>query len=106
MRSSPSWRRRQSLPSALRNPRERREYVVAFGIVAALQLGIAVSLVVSAAQTYRLAQQRLPYVPREVGRVVPAFLLLGAAIALAASLRTIGRIRAARAVPIEPRAGD
>lgn len=93
--------RRQMMPRALRNSSERREYLVAFGMVAVLQGAIAVSLGVCALQTYRMWQHDVPYVPGEIGRVVPVLLGVGAVIALAGTLRSLGRIRALRRIPLD-----
>ena len=95
-------RRSGALPSVLRSERERREYLIALGVVAVLQLAIAVSLAVSAAQTYRMWRQDVPYVPAEAQRMIPAALALGAAIALFGALRSLGRVRSMRRMPVEP----
>jgi hypothetical protein len=93
-------------PSIVRTPRERREYLAAFGMVAALQLAIAVSLSVAAAQTYRMWKNEVPYLPGEMRRVIPILLGLGGAVALLSALRTLGRLRALWRAPMEPPPGD
>ena len=72
------------------------------GLIAVLQLAIALSLAVGAVQTYRMWQQSVPYLPGEVQRVVPIAFLVGAAIALAAGLRSVARMRSIRQLPIDP----
>ena len=93
--------RRQMLPRTLRSSAERREYLVAFGLVALLQGAIAGALLVCAVQTYRMWRSQVPYVPEAVGRMVPLALLLGALIAVAATLRSLRHLRAVRRIPIE-----
>ena len=97
---------RQMLPQTLRSPAERREYLVSFGLVALLQGAIAGALLVCALQTYRMWRSEVPYVPEPVGRVVPVALLLGALMAVAATLRSLRRIRTVRRIPVEPGSGD
>jgi hypothetical protein len=101
-----SIRRRQLLPATLRSPAERREYLIAFGLVVFLQAGITAALLVCAAQTYRMWKQGIPYVPGEVGRMIPLAMLGGAAIALVATLRSAGRIRALMRIPLQRGDGD
>lgn len=95
-------RRSGTPPSVLRSERERREYLIALGLVAVLQLAIAVSLAVSAAQTYRMWRQNVPYLPADAQRMIPAALALGAAIAFLAAIRSLGRVRSMRRMPVEP----
>jgi hypothetical protein len=71
------------------------------GLIGVLQLAIAVSLGVGAVQTYRMWQHSVPYLPAQVQRVVPIAFLVGAAIALAAGLRSVARMRSIRQLPIE-----
>ena len=63
MRSRRMRRGRDALPTVLRSVRERREYVASFGLVAGLQLAIAVALAISAVQTYRMWRQGVAYLP-------------------------------------------
>jgi hypothetical protein len=94
------------MPSTLKSERERREYVLSFGLVAALQFAIAISLAVAAAQTYRMWQQNVPYLPAQVQRAMPLALMLGAGIACLAGLRTVAGIRRLRRGALEPGPGD
>ena len=95
--------RQRSLPPAVpRSARERRELVVSFSIVAVLQLGIAVALGVSALQTYQMWHEGVPYIPRDVARVVPASFVAGALIALFAASRSLRRVRTIQRTPIDP----
>ncbi|HKW13117.1 MAG TPA: hypothetical protein VJS69_01385 [Candidatus Krumholzibacteria bacterium] len=96
-----SLHRRPGLPPAVRNTRERRELLISFGVVAALQLAIAVALTVSALQTYRMWRQGIPYIPGEVARAVPLFLVLGALAAVFAASRSLRRVRSIRQLPVE-----
>ncbi len=97
-------RTRRSLPPRFyRGPGERREYVLAAGLVAGLQGAIAVSLAICAAQTYRMWQHGVAYLPGEVARVVPVALVLGAAVAAAATLRSVRSVQALRRIPLEGR---
>jgi predicted lysophospholipase L1 biosynthesis ABC-type transport system permease subunit len=98
--------RRQMLPATLRSPAERREYLVAFGLVAVLQGAIGVALGVCALQTYRMWRNEVPYLPEPVGRVVPVALLLGAGLALAATLRTARTMRTVRRIPMDTGRAD
>lgn len=98
--------RRQLLPRTVRSPGERREYLISFGLVALLQAGIAASLAVCAAQTYRMWRQGVAYLPSDIARVVPVLLLAGAAIAIVGTLRTLGRIRTVRRIPLDDGARD
>lgn len=100
------FQRRSRAPGTLRSEREKREMVVAFGIVFVLQLAIAVTLVVAAVQTYRVWRQGVPYLPPDVARIIPVSLALGAAIALFASARTFGRVRTLRRSAVEPPPAD
>jgi len=97
-----SIRRRSLLPATPRSTRERRELVVSFSIVALLQLGITVALVVSALQTYQMWREGVPYIPRDVARVVPASFLLGALLALFATSRSLRRVWTIHRAPIDP----
>jgi len=102
MRRHPHPRRGQILPASVRSVEERRELLVAFGIVFALQLAIAVALGVSGLKTYRMWRQGVSYLPREIVRTVPVAFAGGAAIALFAALRTMARIRAIAGLPETP----
>lgn len=99
-----STRRGPGLPVTPRTGRERRELVVSFAIVAALQLAIAVALVVSALQTYRMWRQGVRYIPVEIARAVPVSLFVGALMALFAASRSVRRLRTARGTRVD--AGD
>jgi hypothetical protein len=101
-----TFRRGQRLPTVLGNESQRRELVVSLAIVAALQVALAAALVVSALQTYRMWRQGVPYIPGEIARVVPVFILLGALIAVFAATRTLRRVRAIQRAPIAPAAGE
>ena len=101
MRRRRPLRPRAGLPETVRSVRERQELLVAHGAVALLQAGIAAALVIAALQTYRLWRQDVPYIPREVARAVPGFLLLGAALAFLAALRAAHRVRTIRRLPLE-----
>jgi hypothetical protein len=94
-------RGRQLLPTTLRSTAERREYMVSFVLVVVLQAGIAIALLVCAAQTYQMWKRGVAYAPGEVGRVVPAVLLAGAVVALAATVRSAGRIRTLARMPVD-----
>jgi hypothetical protein len=98
--------RRQLLPRTFRSPGERREHLVSFGLVALLQAGIAAAMAVCAAQTWRMWRRGLAYLPGEIRGVIPVLLLLGAAFAGAAALRTLRNIRAARRTAVSAGAGD
>jgi hypothetical protein len=94
-------RHRPGLPDTVRTPRERRELLVSHAIVAALQLGIAGALAVAAFQTYHMWRQGVPYIPGEIARMIPVFLALGAAGAMMAATRSIGRVRTILRLPLE-----
>ena len=96
-----SFRRRPGLPPAVRSARERRELLISYGVVAALQLAIGAALTVSSLQTYRMWRQGIPYIPAEVARAVPLFLLLGALAAVFAASRSVRRVQAIRHLPVE-----
>ena len=89
------------LARVYRSPGERREHLLAAGLVAGLQAAIAVTLGVCAAQTYRMWRQGVAYVPPEVARVVPVALALGAALATLATLRSLRTLRAIHRTPLE-----
>ena len=89
-------------PSTLRSVRERRELVVSFSIVAALQVDIAGALAICGLQTYRMWHQGVAYLPGDVARTVPVFLLLGSLFALFAASRSIRRVRSIRGTPVAP----
>jgi len=95
-----TFRRGQRRPTVLRSDSQRRELVVSLSVVAVLQGAIAVALVVSALQTYRMWRQSVPYMPGQIARAVPVFIVLGAGIAIFAALRTLRRIRAIRRAPV------
>jgi hypothetical protein len=101
MTKSRGFRRGQRLPTVLRSDSQRRELVVSLAIVALLQAAIAAALVVSALQTYRMWRQGVPYIPGEIARVVPVFILLGALVAVFAAARTTRRLRAVQHAPLE-----
>ena len=101
MRRRPPLRPRSGLPEGVRSLRERRELLVSHGIVALLQAGIAVALVVAALQTYRMWRQDVPYIPRDVARAVPWFLFLGAALASLTAFRAVRRVRIIQRLPLE-----
>ena len=101
-----TFRRGQRLPTVLGSESQRRELVVSLAIVTVLQVAIAAALVVSALQTYRMWRQGVPYIPGEIARVVPVFILLGALIAVFAATRTLRRVRAIQRAPIAPAAGE
>jgi len=100
MTRRPRRRPGRLLPSVVRSERERREHLLSLGLIAAIQLAIAVSLAISAAQTYRMWRQGVPYLPVEVQRAVPAALALGALIAFLSGLRTYRGVRAVRKMPV------
>jgi cell division protein FtsX len=50
-------------------------------------------------------RQGVSYIPGEIARVVPVFILLGALIATFAALRTVRRIRDIRRSPLASDAG-
>ena len=89
-------------PSTLRSERERRELTISFSIVAALQVAIAGALAICALQTYRMWKQGVSYLPGDVARSVPVFLLLGCLLALFAASRSMRRVRSIRRTPVEP----
>ncbi|HEX6792039.1 MAG TPA: hypothetical protein VF247_12070, partial [Candidatus Krumholzibacteria bacterium] len=62
---------------------------------------IAGSLGVCAAQTYRMWQQGVAYLPPEVARVAPMALALGAALATLATLRSLRTLRTIQRTPLE-----
>jgi hypothetical protein len=97
-----TFRRRVLLPSTVRNVRERRELVLSIGLVAGLQLAIAVTLAVSAVQTYHMWRQHVPYIPRDVARAVPAFFSMGAVVSFLVALRSLGRVRTLQRTPVDP----
>jgi hypothetical protein len=101
MRRRRPIRPRSGLPDAVRSERERRELLVSHGIVALLQLGIAIALAVAAVQTYHMWRQDVPYIPREVARAVPWFLFLGTAMATLAAGRALRRVRVIQRLPLE-----
>lgn len=97
-----STRQGPGLPATPKTRRERRELLASFAIVAGLQLAIAVALVVCALQTYRMWHHGVPYIPREIARVVPVSLFLGALMALFAAGRSVRRLRTALHTPVDP----
>jgi hypothetical protein len=101
-----TFRRGERLPTDLRSESQRRELVISLSIVAVLQVAIAAALVVAALQTYRMWRQGVSYIPGEIARVVPVFILLGALIALFVSVRTVRRIRAIRRTEITSETGE
>jgi hypothetical protein len=101
MRTRRSYHPRPGLPASVRTTRERQELLVSHGIVAVLQLGIAVALAVAAAQTYRMWRHGVPYIPASIARMVPVFLLLGVVMALLAASRSLRRVRTIHRLPLE-----
>lgn len=99
-------RRGNILPGAFRSARERRELVISHAIVLALQLAIAAALVVSALQTYSMWRQGVPYIPGEIARTVPVFLLLGAMMALFVASRSLRRLRTLQRTPVDATPDD
>lgn len=100
MTTRQTYRRGQRHPTVLRSDSQRRELVISLSVVAVLQGAIALALVVSALQTYRMWRQSVPYIPGQIARVVPVFIVLGAVIATFAALRTLRRIRDIRRSPV------
>ena len=96
-----SFRRGQGHPTILRSESQRRELVISLAVVAILQVAIAVALVISALQTYRMWRQGVPYIPGQIARTVPVFIVLGAVIATFVAVRTIRRIRDIQRRPLE-----
>jgi len=96
-----TFRRGQRHPTVLRSDSQRRELVISLSVVAVLQGAIAVALVVSALQTYRMWRQSVPYIPGQIARVVPVFIVMGAVIAIFAAIRTLRRVRAVQRSPID-----
>lgn len=101
-----TFRRGQRLPTVLRSAGQRRELLISLVIVAVLQVAIAAALIVSSLQTYRMWRQGVPYIPGEIARAVPVFILLGALIAVFAATRTLRRARAIQRAPIAPEGGE
>ena len=95
-----TFRRGQRHPAVLRSDSQRRELVISLSVVAVLQGAIAVALVVSTLQTYRMWRQSVPYIPGQIARAVPVFIVMGAVIATFAALRTLRRIRDIRRSPL------
>lgn len=100
MRQRPRARARQMLPEAFHSKRERREYALAIGIVAALQFAVTVALSISALQTYRMWRQGVAYLPGDLSRLVPLGFAGGALVALFACARTIRRLRRVQSMPL------
>ena len=93
--------RRHLPPRSYRSPGERREHLLSAGLVAGLQAAIVVALAVCAGQTYRMWRQGVAYLPAEIARLVPILLGLGAAVATAATLRSLRAARGIQRTPVE-----